>query len=158
MDVNAEIYPPFNPKMGPESIRDKQDFCQRGIDMIVYLLMSHCNKIWYMETHKTLTEARHLFGSMYNPIKCFIDLYLDVPMPSTYKDCKFTMKYHEYMRWELVYFTSDLEVSCRHLKEFINNCTQYKCLDLLAKIISKVKRPFERYCVCNCFWENKIKK
>ena len=79
-------------------------------------------------------------------------------MPSTYKDCKFTMKYHEYMRWELVYFTSNLEVSCRHLKEFVNNCTQYKCLDLLAKIISKVERPFERYCVHNGFWENKIKK
>ena len=111
-----------------------------------------------METHETLTEARHLFGAMYNPIKHFFDLYLNVPIPSTYKDCKFMMKYHEYMRWELVYFTSDLEVSCRHLKEFVNNCTQYKCLDLLAKIISKVKRPFERYCVCNGFWENKIKK
>ena len=71
MDVNAEIYPPFDPEMDPESILDKQAFCQRGIDMIVYLLMSHHNKIWYMETHKTLTEARHLFGSMYNPIKHF---------------------------------------------------------------------------------------
>ena len=111
-----------------------------------------------METHETLTEARHLFGTMYNPLKHFFDLYLDVPMPSTYKDCKFTMKYLEYMRWELVYFTSDLEVSCRHLKEFVNNCTQYKHLDVLAKIISKVKRPFERYCVDNGFCENKIKK
>ena len=67
MDVKAEIYPPFNPEMDPESILDKQAFCQRGIDMIIYLLMSHHNKIWYMETHETLTEARHLFviGTVY---------------------------------------------------------------------------------------------
>ena len=144
--------------MDPESIVDKRAFCKRGIDNIVCLLMSHHNKIWYMENHETLTEARHLFGSMYNPIKCFFDLYLDVPMPSTYKDCKFTMKYREYMRWELVYFTSDLEVACRHLKTFVKHCIHYKHLDLLAKIVNKVKRPLEKYCVWNCFWENKIKK
>ena len=144
--------------MDPESIVNKRAFCKWGIDNIVYLLMSHHNKIWYMENHETLIEARHLFGSMYNPIKCFFDLYLDVPMPSTYKDCKFTMKYREYMRWELVYFTSDLEVACRHLKTFVKHCIHYKCLDLLAKIVNKVKRPFEKYCVCNHFWENKIKK
>ena len=144
--------------MDPESIIDKREFCYRGIDTIIYLLMSHHNKIWYMEKHEMLIEARNLFGAMYNPIKCFFDLCLDVPMPSTYKDCKFTMKYLEYMRWELVYFTSDLELSCRHLKVFVTNCIKYKHIDLLAQIISKVKRPFEQYCVRNHFWENKIKK
>ena len=73
-----------------------------------------------MEKHETLIEARHLFGSMYNPVKHFFDLYLDVPMPS--QDCTFTMKYREYMRWELAYFTSDLEVPCRHLKTFVKDC------------------------------------
>ena len=37
MGVNAEIYPPFDPEMDPESILDKQAFCQKGTDMIVYL-------------------------------------------------------------------------------------------------------------------------
>ena len=111
-----------------------------------------------MEKHETLIEARHMFGAMYNPIKHFFDLYLDVPMPSTYKDCKFMMKYREYMRWELVYFTSDLEVACRHLKKFVKDCISYKQLDLLAKIVSKIKQPLEKYCVHNRFWENKIKK
>ena len=111
-----------------------------------------------METHETLIEARHLFSSVYNPIKHFFNIYLDVPMPSTYKECKFTMKYREYMRWELVYFTSDLEVACTHLKTFVKHCIHYKHLDLLGKIVSKAKCPLEKYCVCNCFWENKIKK
>ena len=123
-----------------------------------YLLISHRNKIWCVEERETLIEARHMFGDMYNPIKCFFDLYLDVPMPSTYIDCKFTMKYREYMRWELVYFTSDLEVACRHLKKFVKDCISYKQLDLLAKIVSKIKQPLEKYYVCNRFWENKIKK
>ena len=77
-------------------------------------------------------------------------------MPSIYKDCKFTMKYRAYMRWELVYFTSDLEIACRALKTFVKCCICYKCLDLLARIVSKVERPFEKYCVCNQFWQNKI--
>ena len=122
MDVYAEIYPPFDPEMDLESIVDKRNLCLQGLDNIVYLLTSHCNKIWYMEKHETLIEARHLFGSMYNPVKHFFDLYLDVLMPSTYEDCKFTMKYREYMRWELAYFTSDLEVACRHLKTFVKDC------------------------------------
>ena len=111
-----------------------------------------------MENHETLTKARHLFSSMYNPIKRFFDMYLDVEMPSTYKHCKFTMRYREYMRWELVYFTSDLEVACRHLKTFIKHCIHYKHLDLLSKFVSKVKRPLKNYCVHNGFWENKINK
>ena len=125
--------------MDPESIVDKRAFCERGIDIIVLLLMSHRNKIWYMENHETLTEARHLLGSMYNPIKCFFDMYSDVEMLSTYKDCKFTMKYREYMRWELVYFTSDLEVACRHLKTFVKQYIHYKRLDLLSKLLAKLK-------------------
>ena len=43
-------------------------------------------------------------------------------MPNTYMDCKFTMKYREYMQWEIAYFTSDLEVACRHLISFVKNC------------------------------------
>ena len=162
--------------MDPESIVDKRAFCEWGIDIIVSILMSHRNKIWYMENHETLTEASHLFGSMYNPIKHFFDMYLDVEMPSTYKDCKFIMKYREYMRWQLVYYTSDLEVACRHLKTFVKHCIRYKRLDLLSKIVSKVKKTTWKI-LCtqwflgeqnkeikykqiknNAFWENKIKK
>ena len=51
------------------------------------------------------------------------------------------------MCWELVYITSDLEVSCMKLKKYVANCVAYKRLDLLAKILNKVKRPFEKYCV-----------
>ena len=101
--------------MDPESNVDKKAFCEWGIDIIVLLSMSHCNKIWYMENHETLTEARHLFSSMYNPIKHFLDMYLNVEMPSTYKECKLMTKYREYVRWELVYYTSDLEVACENI-------------------------------------------
>ena len=79
-------------------------------------------------------------------------------MPDTHKDCKFTMKYREYMQWEIAYFTSDLEVTCRHLIGHVKSCECYKQLDLLARITNKCKSVLEEYCVCNHFWENKIKK
>ena len=141
--VNAAIYPPFDPEMNPESINDKWSFNDRALENIMYLLTSHRTKIWYMEKHETLMEAQTLFCDMYNPIKQYFDVYLDVPMPSTYMDCK---------------FTSDLEVFCMKLKEFVSNCHAYKHLDLLAKILNQVKTSFENYCVTNHFWESKIKK
>ena len=144
--------------MDPEIITDKQALNQLALDNITYLLTSHRAKIWFMEKHETLIEAQILICAMYNPIKRYFDLYLQESMPSTYMECKFTMKYREYMCWELVYITSDLEVSCMKLKKYVANCVAYKRLDLLAKILNKVKRPFEKYCVRNHFWENKIKK
>ena len=152
------IYPPFDPEMDPESITDKQALNQQALDNITYLLTSHRAKIWFMEKHETLIEAQVLFHAMYNPIKRYFDLYLQESMPSTYMECKFTMKYREYMCWELVYMTSDLDISYMKLKKYVANCVAYKRLDLLAKILNKVKRPFEKYCVRNHFWENKIKK
>ena len=60
-------------------------------------------------------------------------------MPHSYKDCKFTMKYCEYMQWEIVYLTADLEVACRYLCQFVKNCINYKRLNLLLKIVNKCK-------------------
>ena len=105
-----------------------------------------------------LIEARHLFRCYVKSHKTFFDMYLSDPISMSHKECKFTMMYREYMWWEIVHFMVDLEVACRSLKTFVHDCINYKCLDLLAKILSKVKRPFEEYCVRNHFWENKIKK
>ena len=110
--------------------------------------MSHRNKIWFMEKHKTLIEARTMFGAMYNPIKHFFDMYVnDDEMPSTYLNCIFTMQYREYMRWEIVHLTVDMEVACRYLKSYTKNCVMYKRLDLLCRIISKCKHVLEKYCL-----------
>ena len=62
------------------------------------------------------------------------------------------------MRWEIVHLTVDLEVSCRYLKAYTEQCIMYKHLDLLCRIITKCKCALEKYCVCNAFWEQKIKK
>ena len=67
--------------------------------------MSHRNKIWYIENHETLTEARHLFSSMYNPIKHFFDMYLDVEMPNTYKCNEISITVHlNVTQWFLAIF------------------------------------------------------
>ena len=64
-----------------------------------------------MEKHKTLIEARTMFGAMYNPIKYFFDMYVNnKDMPSTYLEYIFTMRYREYMRWEIVHLTVDLKL------------------------------------------------
>ena len=139
------------------SITDKQALNQQALDNITYLLTLHRTKIWFMEKHETLTEAQTLFHTMYNPVKRYFDIYLEESMPSTYMACKVTMKYREHMHWELVHITSDLEVSCMKFKKFVAYSVSCKRLDLLAKLLNKVKRPFEKYCVRNCFWENKIK-
>ena len=133
--------------------------CSRGIEILEYLVSKHQNKIWFMKKHKTLTEARHLFISIYNPIKHFFDMYISSnDMPSSYKDCKFTMKFHEYMQWEIVYLTTDLEVACRYLHQFVKNCINYKRLDLLLKIVNKCKWPLAKYVAQHGFWEDKIKQ
>ena len=155
--MKAAIYPPFDPDMDPESIDDKWSLNHRALANIMYLLTSHGMKMWYMEKHETLIEAQRLFHEMYNPIKQYFDKYLDVPMPTTYMECKFTMRYREYMHWELAYIITDLELSCMKLKEFVSNCLAYKHLDLLAKILNQVKK-FENYCVTNYFWEKQYKE
>ena len=79
-------------------------------------------------------------------------------MPSSYKDYKFTMKYHEYMQLEIVYLTADLEVACRYLRQFVKNCINYKRLNLLLKIVNKCKQPLAKYVAQHGFWEDKIKQ
>ena len=102
IDVKAAIYPPFDPEMDPESIDDKWALNHRALANIMYLLTSHRMNIWYMGKHETLIEVQRLLScKMYNPIKQYFDKYLDVPKPSTYMECKFTMRYREYMHWEL---------------------------------------------------------
>ena len=68
----------------------------------------------------------------------------DKDMPSTYLECIFTMRYREYMRWEIIHLTVDLEVSCRYLKAYTEQCVMYKCLDLLCRIITKCKHVLEK--------------
>ena len=109
--------------------------------------------------HKTLIEARHLFISIYNPIKHFFDMYIESQdMPEGYKDCKFTMRYREYMQWEIVYITVNLEVACRYLLAYVKNCIRYKLLDLLIKIVNKCKCPLAKYVERQGFWDDKIKQ
>ena len=159
VDIHKAMFPPLNPEMDLESITDKWDNVLWALDTFSYLLMSHRNKLWFMEKHETLIEARTMFGAMYNPIKHIFDMYVnDKDMPSTYLECIFNMRYREYMRWEIVHLTVDLEVSCRYLKAYTEQCIMYKCLDLLCRIITKCKCVLEKYCVHNAFWEQKIKK
>ena len=80
-----------------------------------------------MRKDETLIEARHLFISIYNLIKHVFDMYVKSnKMPSSYRDCKFTMRYHKYMQWEIVYLTADIEVTCQYLHEFVKDCINYK--------------------------------
>ena len=60
-------------------------------------------------------------------------------MPSVYKEFKHTMRYREYMQWEIVYITVDLEVACRYLLAYVKECIHYKKVDLLIKIVNKCK-------------------
>ena len=115
IDVKAAIYPPFDPDMDPESIDDKWSLNHRALTNIMYFLTSHRTKIWYMEKHETLFETHILFCEMYNPIKQYFDKYLDIPIPTTYMECKFKMRYREYMHWELAYIITDLELSCLYV-------------------------------------------
>ena len=78
-------------------------------------------------------------------------------MPSSYRDCKLTMRYRKYMQWEIVYLTADIEVTCQYLHEFVKDCINYKWLDLLLKIVNKCKRPLAKYVAHQGFWEDKIK-
>ena len=78
-------------------------------------------------------------------------------IPSSYRDCKFTMRYHEYMQWEIVYLTTDIEIACQYLHEFVKDCINYKLLDLLLKIVNKCKRSLAKYIAHQGFWEDKIK-
>ena len=121
MDVKAQIYPPFFEDMDEkESIEDKWDVCIHILENIIYMITSHRKKIWYMQEHTTLIEARKLFSAVYNPIKCFFDMYVTThEMPNSYIKCKFTMKYREYMQWEITHFTCNLEVACRDLIGFV---------------------------------------
>ena len=79
-------------------------------------------------------------------------------MPSVYKECKFTMRYCEYMQWEIVYITVDLEVACRYLLAYVKECIHYKWLDLLIKIVNKCKHPLAKYIQRQGFWKDKIKQ
>ena len=127
VDVHVCIYPPFFPDEDKESIMNKREMCSRGIEILQYLISKHRNKIWFMCKHETLIEARHFFISIYNPIKHFFDMYIESQdMPDGYKDCKFTIRYHEYMQWEIVYITVDLEVACRYLLAYVKNCIRHK--------------------------------
>ena len=72
-------------------------------------------------------------------------------MPEGYKDCKFTMRYHEYMQWEIVYITVNLGVACRYLLAYVKNCIRYKQLDLLM-ISTKIIPMIGTY-VRLGFWE-----
>ena len=136
----ARIYPSFFPDEDRESIVDKRGMCSRGVEILEYLVSKHQKKIWFMNKHETLIEARHLFISMYNPIKHFFDMYVKSnEMPSSYKDCKFTMRYCKYIQWEIVYLTADLEVACRYFYQFVKDCINYKRLNLLLKIVNKCK-------------------
>ena len=86
------------------------------------MITSHRNKVWYMQEHATLKEAQKLFSAMYNPIKWSFDMYITThKMPNSYMECKFTMKYREYMQWEIAHFICDLEVACRHLIRSVEN-------------------------------------
>ena len=47
-------------------------------------------------------------------------------MANIYRECKFTIRYCEYMQWEIVYITVDLEVACRYLLSYVKERICYK--------------------------------
>ena len=98
-----------------------------------------------MEKHKTLIKARTMFGAMYNPIKRFFDMYVnDDKIPSTYLNCIFIMQYREYIQWEIVHLTIDLEVACRYLKLYT------KIVSHIRDLIPHVESPVNT----NVYWRS----
>ena len=148
VDIFAEIYLSVLPGLNEtESIMDKRQLCIRAINAIHSIVNATHTKTLRFKNHNTIEDTRCKLIAIYNPLRHFSHLYLPgYEISNSHETTSFSMNYREYHQRELYLLLNDIYWVSQNIKvKYVFNCIEYKKLDLLAKICTKVSKILQKW-------------
>ena len=126
---------------------DKRQLCIRAINAIHSIVDATHMKILRFESRNMVEDTRCKMIAIYNPLRHFSHSYLPgYEVSNLHETTPFNMNYMEYQQRELYLILNDIYWVSQNIKfKCVFDCIEYKKLDLLAKICTKVSKILQRW-------------
>ena len=125
----------------------------RILKNINFILVQTRWQIVFLHDHDTLIHTSVRLSAIFNPMKMFINMYLDGINPLN-QQVEFSMLFHSMFPNEILFHMASIEVASNDLQQYVQSCIVYKQLNLLCTIASKCSKSLQSWAAKYNLWWN----